>query len=641
MLNPREKLANIILGCTKSSKPSIANLSLISSHQELKDMKFSLNNFGSFFLLCEQVRDMRKLLQEVRTLNLSSNEISRLWPLKSVRGLHLFALDLRFNRIDSIDEFHHIKHFNIQEILLIGNPILDEPMFAEKIKEILPTLKKVDIEPRNLPNFQSPLVFDNSSEQVKNVNLNARKLRAVDVNDHFKKEFQKFNNDSWVKVVVTHAGMLSKKQIIQEMQKQFFNRIEFYPCYYNKGELSNSFLLFKNFKALTALVQNNLKMMIGATEVIFELHMNYADWIDGHANWRSKINFAIRKRLRENILDLDSFGDDEDLDEILVSMSSLEGLSSILSTVEQLNDTINTLSLRDNNINKAEGLKILRNFSNLVSLDLRGNDIESIESLPTLHNIVEVFLDRNPLCVHYSDNPWRYVHNLLRAFPSLKHIDGRQIDADSKTLTMRNFLFSPSYYTFTESFIKLFFERYDSGLKKSLEELYVNDSMFTLRLNDSNLSNCCTLHGRNSIISFFETQKPSQHDFASFSVDVVSLSFEENVLITVNGYLKEEASSFNEDERMFAFTRTFLLEQNSLNHEALPNTFFYYIKNEQLLLRYVVTGGVTRAFSQPVVTEEEIRMTCNDLRAVTSEQQEVNIAQLNNITKLDVKWCER
>lgn len=45
-------------------------------------------------------------------------------------------------------------------------------------------------------------------------------IRAVEVNENVKKNFQSFNNKAWYKIVVGHNGKVSTSTILKEKNKQ-------------------------------------------------------------------------------------------------------------------------------------------------------------------------------------------------------------------------------------------------------------------------------------------------------------------------------------------------------------------------------------------------------------------------------------
>lgn len=659
-------LDNIIQASVDPQRPYVANLSYLQCHQQLTDVIFLMSNEGCFKLFCQRLNIALNVHRNIKTVNLSNNEISYLHPMTELSLSLPITLDLCYNNVHSIEEFHHLKNLNIHEIFLIGNPVTNMSMFMERIKYALPKLNEIDANHvgQKLVNPKQTLKFDNRSDLIKNLNLDCKVIRPVDVNDFVKRDFVKqFKNSStWHKIVVQHNGKVSKGIILSEMNQQFLTRIQFYPCYYKADKKYDSFLLHENFEALSALIHKNLTMKIEspACEVKFEIHLNWAEWRTGQMNWRHKINYVTRKRIKGLKLDLDSFASDSDLCNIDVPMS-IATIGLILTSAYAIDHQILEISLKHNKISATESLHYLKNFHELVSIDLRDNHIESLDMFPVIPTVSELFLDRNPYCVRFYDEPWRYAIELRYKFTNLEFIDGYRIDENLiPIVVMQNFLVSPILYTLTESFIKFFFDFYDSNNRKSLKKLYENDSLFTLssefdqspyefysrnllKENRAKMNECNLFLGMERIIDCFERFPRTCHDYTTMCVDVPLMTNDNKLIqIVVNGYFKDIGIAANDDEVVYGFTRTFFL-QRSLKQKAgiMSNTFKYCIKNEQLHIRRVNALESKKAFKKYVVTEDEIKTICKDLMPVKSQEEEANILMFKAMTTLNTMRCKR
>lgn len=654
MLCPHQKLAMIVSTSVDTTRTS--NLSLLSSHQQLSDVEFSLSLSGCFQALCEQIIIAQSIMLNVQTLNLSNNGISTLKPLSKLTSLKFYALDLRFNKISSIEEFEFLRNFRLQVIFLEGNPISNLPLFNEKLKAILPTLKKVDDFYLNEESFRhnqsQTLKFDNRSDEIF-IFSQSLVFRAGQLTDSCKQDFHTLANHSWNKVVVEHNGRVEKKTILEELNNQLFNRTQFYPCYYREGKKKDFFFLRKNFSALNLLIMKDLTVRLSHIdyEIKFQIHLKCAEWVDGQIDWQNKLNYVIQKRIVGSTLSLDNFASDSCLSDLFVSLATVQGLSFIITTAQKINNKIISISFRNNIISNIEGLKFLKHFPKLISIDLSGNRIESFEGLPELSSIVELFLDKNPICLRYYDEPWRYVGEILKAFPRLRYIDGHRIDKHFQTVPFQNFFVTPNVYTLSENFIKFFFELYDSTCRSSLIKLYEAESLFTLsselvdvasRNSRNNLkrmeSKVC--NGRAHINEFFDYLPQTQHDFVTMSVDVPFVT-DESILIHVNGYFKEIGQTLNDVDEVYSFARTFLLKRKHRKSGATKDTFEYVVLNEQLHIRGIDSIEDTQAFKKDAVTEDEIDSICKELLPLKSQKEHANILVFNKMTNLKISWCKR
>jgi hypothetical protein len=385
-------------------------------------------------------------------------------------------------------------------------------------------------------------------------------------------------------------------------------------------------------------------------EIKFQIHLQCAERTNGQINWNERLKNMVAKRISESKMNLANFCDDIDLGLLSVTLSTF-CMTFILKHALKINSGITSISFQSNKIKHI--VQELSNFTRLKCLDLSNNDIEDFRKFPKLFNVTEVSLDRNPICLSYYKYPWRLVEHSLLFFPNLQTIDNRTIDQNSKTVFMRNYLVSQKSFTFAESFVKFFFNMYDSHLRQSLKKLYDDNSLFSM--SDSCVENSKNsldteniFIGREKITSFFESLPRTTHDFTTFCVDVPSTT-ERNVLITVNGFFKIMSESVNIDDEesiweIRSFTRTFFLEQKNEKKGALPNTFRYRIKNEALTVCEISTDTSTPlklAFTKTVATEADIKRLCKDLLPSQAENQEVKVSIFKEMTYLNEIWCRR
>lgn len=654
-LKPRDKISKII---QTSIKEQTANLSRLSEHHLLADVKFLLSNKMCFTMLCEELRKAKCTLFNVRVINLMANEISSLEPMAMLDGLGINCFDLRQNKIASVEEFHFMKALKVQELQILGNSVVRETNFSESIKSILKALKTIDSNEAHVIAPSKLLEFDNRSEPIVMMKQPSAIFSSNDINETVLQTFYSHKNLSWCKVIVHHRGKVSKSLILNEMCRQLFNAIPFYPCYYQQGELSDFFYLHQSFTTLEKLMECKLKMEIQSHKCVlkFELHMDYAKWLDGQIDWRKKLHYVVKKRINNTTLNLDFLADDIDLTDMSVSITTDNGMMRILNIAKKINRKLNSVTMQGNNISRLDGLKTLKDFPNLLSLDLRDNNIQSFENFQEMPKIVELFLDKNPICRNYYDVPWKYISYLRYIFTKLEYLDGHHIDTNTGLVFMQNFLVAPEAYTLTESFIKTYFSLFDSNHRKALKKLYDSKSMFTMSCEPSpNIPDFFLESSRNfiheygpdtvfvgeKIISLFVDFPKTSHDFSTLQVDVTMIT-EEVVMINVNGYFKELGSSLNDEDYIYSFTRTFVLRQieQKLPH-YVDKTFKYSITNDMLLIKTISDYEANKVFKKNIVTEIELGLICKDLLPTKPQEEETNVLMLKTITNLKDDWCKR
>lgn len=658
-LEPRKTLRSVILKSIRMNSRSI-NLSNVANHPLLTDVMIDLGNRKCFEMLCEELKSAQKDLSSATEVYLSANNISSLEPLEKLKGLRISSFDLRVNMISSFEEFHFIRFFNVLELKVIGNPVARERNFEADIKSILTNLKSIDSHNFEAQSDGSPLQqidFDNRSDPI-TLNENASAIYSPsNASDLLQNPFYMCTNDSWCKVVINHQGKASKEVILSEMYRQLFNAVPFYPCYYHHNDHVDHFFLCNSFAAMEKLLESKLRMEIPSHNCVvkFHLQLDVATWQPGQINWRNKLNYVVKKRIIGSRLDLDYLVDDVDLDDMLVPIPTENGLMKILSIAKAINNNIYSISMRGNKISKVEGLHGLRNFPQLVVLDLRDNSIQSFDGFPEMPRMVELFLDKNPICTKYCEEPWRYVAQLRNIFTTLEYLDGRRLDKNSGLAIMQNFLVSPKVYAITECFLKAFFELFDSSLRTSIKHFYLKTSVFTMSCDPDmvggfreysrntlgNLSrNLQSVFMGQKIIELFNSFPQTFHDFATLQVDVPLIT-EQSVLITINGYFKELSRYLNDDDRIFGFTRTFILIKTEERLGTIDKVFKYCICNEQLHIKKISEHAANKAFKKQVVTEREVQTICKDLLPTKAQSEMANILILKSITKLKDDWCKR
>ena len=657
MLTPKNALTKAIAKSMRLITPFIMSLSHIARNSDFNDMKFSLCNKGNLMMMISQLNESKTFLRDIHTLHLGSNEISTLQPFQALNTSILKILDIEFNKIEKIEEFSYLKHLPIVDLKVMGNPVTKIPSYTDEIRKLLPRLIKIDsenLDPTKLsirethdlkPQIQvkAQSDFGNGNDRIKHFNANPKVITCHDVDAHLKRDFLKYRNNSWNKIVIDHKDKISKASILKAMNKQFFDKIPFFPCYYERSKNFDSFFLYRNFDAIRCLIHNNLVMKIPSLncEVTFEIQLNCAEFVKGQINWEKKLCYVVKNRIKDSKLCLENFASDIDLIDLSVSLSTSFCINLIFEIAQDVDNKITCILLQNNNLSHLNHQ--ISKFPCVEFLDLSMNNIKTFENFPKISTLIEISLDKNPICGKYYDEPWKFVKHLVQVFPNLQTIDERKIDKDSKTVFSRNFLLTQNSFMITESFIKFFFELYDSNMRKSLNKLYDNNSLFTISdlkdensrnlLNDESFSEKVFV-GCEQITSFFESQPKTTHDFTTFCVDV-PLTTERSVLITVNGFFK------NSDDVIRGFTRTFYLERENQKKGTFRNTFKYRVKNETLTITGVSPDEAKHAFAKTVVTEAEIKKLCQNLLPTRAENEDAKVFLLKDMTHLKENWCKR
>lgn len=565
MIEVNVKMRHAILQTfEKSTHPSVLDLSFIRNNNQLSDLTLNLSH-GK--VLAQFLRELDKLaicnrqIRSIDKLIMSNNEIKSLKPFEAIEEFSLLELDLQFNLIEDIHEFHHIKRLRINKLYLIGNSITKTSNIESILMSVLPSIRWTDGSETHvlcLPKTPNDIVADNRDVKIGLFKEDTMNIDSTNLDSDFKKNFRNhFKKDMWQRVFVQHNGKLKQNELLEELIKTT-NPFPFYPCYYRHGDKVSSFFVIGHFDALNVLIQNNLKLKMSTSddELILHIKLNCAEFRSGQIDWSKKINYVIKKRMQSDALNLERFVNDEDFGKLFTTFSSRHLVAYVMTVANMLNENITSLVLRGNQIASIDESLAL----DFASIDLRDNQINSLSVFPPTRrtiNIQEIFLDRNPLCLEYSNNPSKYLKDVLQVFPSLKALDGLQIDRDiSDNILYQNFLVSPKLQPFVEYFIKFYFDLYDSEDSRDkmvLSHSYDTKAIFTHR-SESCKSYFC---GRESIKNYFESLPLTQHNFSKINIDVPHKTSHQ-IFIVINGLFEEKNTS-----QVFMFTRTFVIERTS------------------------------------------------------------------------------
>lgn len=102
-------------------------------------------------------------------------------------------------------------------------------------------------------------------------------------------------------------------------------------------------------------------------------------------------------------------------------------------------------------------------MKSLKEIDLRDNCIENTSDLSAIPKatIVEMWLEGNPLCSHYT-SPNSYVSAAKEIIPTLMKLDGHDINQFSTMVTQKNYLCDLDGFELVEQFVEHFFSCFDS-----------------------------------------------------------------------------------------------------------------------------------------------------------------------------------
>ncbi|TKS72260.1 Nuclear RNA export factor 1 [Collichthys lucidus] len=273
--------------------------------------------------------------------------------------------------------------------------------------------------------------------------------------------------------------------------------------------------------------------------------------------------------------------------------------------------------------------------------------------------LVELWLNRNPLCDLFKDQA-SYISAVRQRFPRLLKLDGNDLPApigfDVETPTTipscKGSCFgSDEIKAIILRFLQQYYSIYDSGDRQPLLDAYHDGASLSLttpystqnpsrsslgeyhkdsrnlkRLKDSTIRFRLLKHTRLNVVAFLNELPKTQHDIASFTVDVNTYT---NTLLsfTVSGVFKEVAVDGKSRESTMAFSRVFI---------TVPagNTGLCIV-NDQLFIRMATTEEIRRAFVAPAPTPSS-----SPVPTLTAPQQEM-LTAFSQKSGMNLEWSQK
>uniref|UniRef100_A0A8C2XHJ2 Nuclear RNA export factor 1a n=1 Tax=Cyclopterus lumpus TaxID=8103 RepID=A0A8C2XHJ2_CYCLU len=328
----------------------------------------------------------------------------------------------------------------------------------------------------------------------------------------------------------------------------------------------------------------------------------------------------------QQALDLNNIRTDPDLvsQNIEVVLNRKTNMEAVMKIIEENIPELTGLNLSNNRIHKLDELtNLVTKAPNLKTLNLSHNELKSDRELEKVKGLklVELWLNRNPLCDLFKDQA-SYIrsdgHDLpapigfdVETYYSIYDSGDRQplLDAyhDGASLSL-----TTPYSTQNPS-------------RSSLGE-YHKDTRNLKRIKDSTVRFRLLKHTRLNVVAFLNELPKTQHDIASFNVDVNTFT---NTLLsfTVSGVFKEVAVDGKSRESTMAFSRVFV---------TVPaGNSGLCIVNDQLFIRMATTEEIRRAFVAPAPTPSS-----SPVPTLTAPQQEM-LTAFSQKSGMNLEWSQK
>uniref|UniRef100_A0A672GCW9 Nuclear RNA export factor 1 n=1 Tax=Salarias fasciatus TaxID=181472 RepID=A0A672GCW9_SALFA len=345
---------------------------------------------------------------------------------------------------------------------------------------------------------------------------------------------------------------------------------------------------------------------------------------------------------------------------IEVILNRKTSMEAVIKVIEENIPELTSLNLSNNRIHKLDELAdLVTKVPNLKTLNLSHNELKSDRELDKIKGLklVELWLNRNPLCDFFKDQP-SYISAVRQRFPRLLKLDGNDLpppigfDVETPTTIPKckeSYFCSDEIKVLILRFLQQYYSIYDSGDRQPLLDAYHDGASLSLttpystqnpsslgeyhkdsrnlkRLKDSTMRFRLLKHTRLNVVAFLNELPKTQHDIASLTVDVNTYT---NTLLsfTVSGVFKEVAVDGKSRESTMAFSRVFI---------TVPaGNSGLCIVNDHLFIRMATTEEIRRAFVAPAPTPSS-----SPVPTLTAPQQEM-LTAFSQKSGMNLEWSQK
>ncbi|XP_058252155.1 nuclear RNA export factor 1 isoform X2 [Hemibagrus wyckioides] len=474
------------------------------------------------------------------------------------------------------------------------------------------------------------------------------------------------NSKTWYKITIPFGKKYDKRWLLSSLQNHC--PIPFTPVHYStEGQKVQFYVEDSNTASALRNISHRIKDNEGYKVVVITNPCSPPSFLQSDLKEQDleHLKQCMSKRFdsSEQFLDLNSIRNDQDLisQNISVILSRKSCMEAVIKIIKENIPQLTALNLSNNKLYKLDDLTELVNIApNLRTLNLSNNELKSEQELDKLKSLklTELWLDRNPLCDHFTDQA-TYISAICGRFPRLLKLDGHSLPApigfDVETRTAvpsckGSYFVSDEVKEFILRFLNQFYSVYDSGNRQPLLNAYHDGACFSLSIpftmhnpSKSNLGEYVN-HNRNikrikdpvtrfrmlkhtrlNVVAFLNELPKTQHDLASFTVDVNTCS-QTLLVFTVSGVFKDIDSKSK--ETTLAFSRVFVAVPAMNNGLCLVN--------DALFVRNATTEEIRRAFATPAPTPSSSPVSTHS----PTQQQEM-ISNFSQKFQMNLEWSQK
>ncbi|XP_017772485.1 PREDICTED: uncharacterized protein LOC108559648 isoform X1 [Nicrophorus vespilloides] len=469
-----------------------------------------------------------------------------------------------------------------------------------------------------------------------------------------------YDGTYWHKIYVQNALNCKRNFVLKTLMKTV-HPLDFIPVHYTIEDENVCFLLKNCGAAIMELCKLNLIVPNPNPKEIkpfkISILLKFAHAGDLKIDIQATITKILNKRthLPSKTLNLDSFSQDPHLIEFC-TLSQPKLMYFVLHLSKGL--PFENLRLSKNEIELLKPLEALATTvpKKIVSLDLRRNNIKSFHELMILRkfSIQELWLDENPICENISE--YDYIASVREHCPKLLKLDGFKFPPQGMPSLRRTFLCNRKGQALVDQFLEHYITLYDSEHRNVLESVYHNSALFSMTaihllghstssnlnvfdykkvsrniqsISDYSRSGECMFSGPLNIVNVLKRLPRSKHDQFSFTVDMTFYSLS-SVVFTVTGMFRESSEHLLEEEKLYGFTRTFVLIKVGTNE--------YSIVNEMLHISNATSSQHQRAFKFCKVPKPfYVKLPLPQ----TDKEKDEMVDGVSQITNLRVEWARK
>uniref|UniRef100_A0A673KIM8 Nuclear RNA export factor 1-like n=1 Tax=Sinocyclocheilus rhinocerous TaxID=307959 RepID=A0A673KIM8_9TELE len=464
--------------------------------------------------------------------------------------------------------------------------------------------------------------------------------------------------ENWFKITIPHGKKYAKKWLLTSLQN--LCPIAFIPLHYStEGHKVHFYLedaaaasaLCKLTRRVTDSEGNRVAVLMNScsSPPFLQSELKPQDM--------ERLKHCMSKRFdgSQKSLDLNSIRTDPDLvsHNIEMILNQENCMQAVIKIIQENIPELLCLNLSNNKLCKLTDIAELVNKApNLQSLNLSHNELKSEQELDKVKGfrLVELWLDRNPLCDAFKDQT-TYISAVRERFPRLLRLDGHVLpppicfDVETGTnipACKGSHFVSNEIQGLIHRFLLHYYCVYDSGDRQLLLEAYHDDACFSLSLPSINhLSRLKNYHehsrniknikdssawfhllkrSRLTVVAFLSELPKTQHDMNSVNVDVNTYS-RTLLVFTVSGVFKEGESCLN------AVTCVSI---------TVDQIALLCIVNDELFVRNATSEEIRCAFapSAPAPSNSPV------LPTLTASQQEM-LSAFSQMSEMNLEWSQK